>query len=301
MAIVSTSQSGDVLRGRGKAQRSLALVSAARGVLQEIHPATVRAVCYRLFVAGVIDSMERRNTSRVSKQLTWAREEGIIPWHWIVDEMREAERVPSWLDPAAFAHSVSLQYRRDNWQQQAVRVEVWSEKGSMRGTLAPILRQYGVTFRVMHGFTSATTAFEVARVIANEPRRFVVFYVGDWDPSGLYMSEVDLPDRLSIYGRCPDRFERLALTRDDIRVPELPWFRAIDKRKDPRFRWFIGKFGSRCWELDALSPVALRDRLEEAICAEIDWDAWHRCELAEEAETESLKHVLKAWAEVKHG
>ena len=27
-----------------------------------------------------------------------------------------------------------------------------------------------------------------------------VFYVGDWDPSGLHMSEMDLPARLEGYG-----------------------------------------------------------------------------------------------------
>ena len=53
---------------RGKTAQSLALVDAAIEILREIQPATVRAVCYRLFVEGVIDSMERRNTSRVSKQ-----------------------------------------------------------------------------------------------------------------------------------------------------------------------------------------------------------------------------------------
>ena len=53
-------------RGRGKSQRSMELIEAAKRILAEIQPATVRAVCYRLFVAGLIDSMEKRNTSRVS-------------------------------------------------------------------------------------------------------------------------------------------------------------------------------------------------------------------------------------------
>ena len=73
-----------------------------------------------------------------------------------------------------------------------------------------------------------------------------------------------------------------------------------DKRKDSRYLWFIRNYGFRCWELDALSPEVLRDRLEEAIRAEIDWEAWRRCELAEQAETASLKQVLTAWSEAKH-
>jgi hypothetical protein len=284
-------------RGRGKSRRSLDLIDAARKILAQIQPATVRAVCYRLFVAGLIDSMEKKNTSKVSVQLTWAREQAIIPWPWIVDETREAEGVPSWDDPAAFARSVSRQYRRDNWRLQDTLVEVWSEKGTMRGTLAPVLREYGVTFRVMHGFTSATSAYDVAQMIEHETdREVIIFYVGDWDPSGLYMSEADLPNRLLAYGAEPDTFVRLALTERDIADRELPSFQASDKRKDPRYRWFVYRYGSRCWELDALSPVVLRDRLEAAIRAEIDWPAWERSMRAEQAETESLNDVLTAWS-----
>ena len=288
-------------RGRGKSTRSLKLVEAAREILAEIQPATVRAVCYRLFVASIIDSMEKRNTSRVSVQLTWAREQGIIPWRWIVDETREAECIPAWDDPESFAKSISRQYRRDNWSQQDVLLEVWSEKGTMRGTLAPVLQEYGVTFRVMHGFASATSAYDVAQMIEDEARSVIVPYVGDWDPSGLFMSDEDLPKRLAEYGAEPDEFRRLALTEADIRNPDLPSFHASDKRKDPRHHWFVSRYGQRCWEVDALSPVVLRDRLEGAIRAEIDWQAWHRCEVAEQAETRSLRQVLIAWSEAKHG
>ena len=71
---------------RGKARRTLALIEAAAEILDEIHPATVRAVCYRLFTLGLIDSMKKGETNRVSTQLTYAREQRIIPWEWIADE-----------------------------------------------------------------------------------------------------------------------------------------------------------------------------------------------------------------------
>jgi hypothetical protein len=289
------------MSGRGKSAASLALIESAWQILAEIHPATVRAVCYRLFVAGAIDSMERRNTGKVSIHLTWAREQGRIPWDWIVDESREGECVPAWGDPVEFAATVSRQYRKDNWSQQGALIEVWSEKGTMRGTLAPILREYGVTFRVMHGFSSTTIVREVAQFIKHENRRVIVLYVGDWDPSGLYMSEADLPSRMAEYGSEPDEFRRLALTPEDVRGPALPSFSASDKRKDPRYRWFVGRYGTRCWEVDALSPVVLRDRLDAAIRTEIDWAAWDRSALAERAEIESLRQVMTTWTETLRG
>jgi hypothetical protein len=66
-------------------------------------------------------------------------------------------------------------------------------------------------------------------------------YVGDFDPSGLYMSEEDLPYRLYV------DLQRVALTRDH--VADLPSFPATDKKKDTRYSWFHKNYGDRCWEL----------------------------------------------------
>ena len=73
---------------------------------------------------------------RVYRLLREAREQGVIPWEWIVDETREFERCSVWDDPQEFAATVSRAYRREFWTQQPVRVEVWSEKGTVRGAPA---------------------------------------------------------------------------------------------------------------------------------------------------------------------
>src|SRR5947208_1665822 len=109
---------------RGKAQKTLNLIDACAEILREIQPATVRAVCYRLFTLGLIESMAKTNTNRVSTALVYAREEGFIPWEWIVDETREAERVSQWTDLEDFGRAVQQSYRRDRWSQQSRRVEV---------------------------------------------------------------------------------------------------------------------------------------------------------------------------------
>src|SRR5262245_61143239 len=182
--------------GRGKSPRNVELIEAACNLLAGIHPATVRAVCYGLFIRRLIASMSKAATNRVSTQLTWAREAGLIPWDWIVDETREAERVSAWEDPADYIDTVQRAYRRDRWTDQPEWVEVWSEKGTVRGTLAPVLHTYGVTFRVMHGYGSATALYTAARESCGTGKMLTILYVGDWDPSGLHMSEVDLTRRL---------------------------------------------------------------------------------------------------------
>ena len=47
------------MSGRGEARKTLALVDKAIEIASEIQPASVRAICYRLFVAGFIDNMSR--------------------------------------------------------------------------------------------------------------------------------------------------------------------------------------------------------------------------------------------------
>ena len=99
----------------------------------------------------------------------------------------------------------------------------------MRGVLQPVLDEYGVGFRVMHGFSSATAVHDVAQ--DDDGRPLIVLYVGDWDPSGLCMSEQDLPAGLSRYDGDHVVLKRIALTRDQLRG--LPSFPASDKKKGP--------------------------------------------------------------------
>jgi hypothetical protein len=279
-------------RGRSKSQKSLDLVSTAAEILQEIQPASVRGVCYRLFVAGLIPDMSKNSTGKVSKQLVWAREQGVIPWEWIVDETRKAERVNAWDSIDDLITSAVTQYRRDNWREQPNRVEVWSEKGTVRGILAPVLNEFGVTFQAVHGFAGATTMWDVSQSSVREDKPFTILYVGDYDPSGLCMSEVDLPQRLARYG-ARVTLRRIALTADDVAPgTTLPHFEAATKKGDSRYKWFVAQYGSKCWELDALSPVVLRERVKQAIVDLIDVDVWNRDLLTEQAEVESMDQYV---------
>src|SRR6516162_9578890 len=168
---------------------------------------------------------------------------------------------------------------------------VWSEKGTVRGVLQPVLDDYAVGFRVMHGFSSATTVHDVAEDYDGRP--LIALYVGDYDPSGMFMSEEDLPNRLAKYGGEHVVLKRIALRREHL--PGLPSFPATDKKQDPRYHWFVRNFGKRCWEVDALDPNDLREIVRHAIEAEIELEAWNRCTRIEKAERESLRTVLDAW------
>jgi hypothetical protein len=294
----------------GKTQASLNFIDACFQILTEIQPAGVRATAYRLFVRKLLPSMHKTHVNKVSAQLVYAREQGIIPWEWIVDGSRAEERALVWKDLAECLRITRRSYRRDYWLQQPIRLGVWSEKETVRGTLAPVLDQYQVPFLFTHGHNSTTRTHESAALEQRDSRRWVVLYVGDWDPSGMDMSERDLPQRLVRYGSDVEII-RLAIVADDL--PEMArqglTFDTRDKEqeaerrygphtrkgKDTRRPWFERHYGRVCCELDAMNPNELRARMERAIREWIDPLAWERMREIEAAECDSLQDIHSRW------
>lgn len=284
-------QTGSKKLGRGMSKASFDMIAAMRALAEPAQPITGRGIGYKLFTQKLTPSMSVNDMQKVYRLLRIAREQGYIPWEWIVDETRDLERVPTWSDTAEYAQAVARSYRRDFWDQQPVRVEVWSEKGTIRGVLKPVLNHYAVGFRVMHGFAGATSVYDVAE--AKDGRPLIVLYVGDFDPSGMFMSQSDLPSRLARYGGDHVELIRIALTQEQ--TTGLPSFPATDKRRDPRYSWFVERHGKQCWEIDAMDPGDLRWCVEQAIKALIEPTAWAQCEMVNAAELESLQTVLTNW------
>jgi hypothetical protein len=83
----------------------LDLIQAMYDAAEAAQPITGRGIGYKLFTAGLIPSMSRNDMQRVYRLLKEAREQGTIPWEWIVDESRTLERVPTWNDPADYART----------------------------------------------------------------------------------------------------------------------------------------------------------------------------------------------------
>jgi hypothetical protein len=275
------------------AQESIDLIEAMRPIAKAAQPITGRGVGYKLFTAGLIPSMETTEMRRVYRLLKLARERGIIPWAWIVDETRELERVSTWSNPKEYARCVAQSYRRDFWDQQPRRVMVVSEKGTVRGLLKPVLDHFAVGFQVMHGFGSATTVHDISQD-DDDGRPLNILYVGDYDPSGMHMSEEDLPNRFAKYDGDHVTIRRIAVTREQ--TTGLPSFPVTDKRKDPRYKWWLrSDYGPRCWELDAMDPNDLRACVEREIKKLIERVAWKRCEGVNKAEQESLQTILAKW------
>jgi hypothetical protein len=292
---IATSSNLTPRKKRGRNKSTLSLIVAVRQIAEDGHPITGRGIGYKLFARGLIDSMSTGEMGKVYRALKIAREEGTVPWHWIVDETRDLELIRTWRGPSQCASGFF--YRRDLWQTQEHAVEVWSEKGTVRGVLWPVLARLGVGFRVMHGFSSATSVYDVSNN-GNDDRPLIALYIGDYDPSGLFMSEVDLPARIAEYGGDHVELRRIALTEQQTR--ELSSFPVESKRKDPRFKWFKQNHGLWCWELDAMDPGDLRALVESEIELLIDREAWSEQERLEAREKQSIEVLLRTWANMEN-
>lgn len=287
----------DLPRRRGKAAGTVRLEQAIVDIVDERHPITVRGVCYALFTQELIPDMSVNSTGRISRVMTDMRERDDLDWTLIVDGSRAVDRVSLWSDPASIINAAVKGYRRNNWQDQPTLVEVWSEKSTVQGVLAPVLDDLGVTFRVMKGFGSFTAVRQAAEDSLDLPddREAIALYVGDWDPSGLYMSEVDLPRRLERYGSLWS-FERIAMSHDDL--AGLPHFDTATKSGDVRLQWYLANTPAdprKSWELDAMHPNDLRERVHTAIVEHMDVDAWNRAIGIEAVEKESMQQFHAAW------
>ncbi len=61
---------------------------------------------------------------------------------------------------------------------------------------------------------------------------------------------------------------------------------------------FVTHCGLSCWELDAMNPNDLRERVAAAIRAELDPIAWARYVEAERVERESIIATTQAWTSI---
>jgi hypothetical protein len=279
---------------RGRAQATLDLIEACLKILEQCQPFTVRGVCYRLFVVALIASMEKPDTNKISRILTRAREDGLIPWEWIVDDSRVIGGERGFRDLAQYGLAVERSYRRNFWEREKHRIILISEKGTVAGILRPVLEETGVSFFSVRGFNSATKVHDLAEQISSDARHYILLYVGDWDPSGMFMSEVDFPGRLREYGARNFTFQRIALTAPDLE--ELPSFPAVNKIKDKRYRWFVEHYGADCWELDAMDPNVLRNRVLSFIEPYRDKVSWERHLVIEAAERRTTKMIASQFA-----
>jgi hypothetical protein len=267
-----------------------ALIEHATKILEQESPMTVRQLFYRLVSVAAIENT-RGDYQSVSAAMTKARNDGRIDFDLIVDRSRP-EYMPNVFDDAAeYARVVIRSYRKNYWQLQPQRAELWCEKDSVIGSVEDVTSELGIMVRVARGFLSTTKAHDLAEAIRRDERPMQVFYLGDHDPSGRQI-ETDLRERITDYS-AKFTITRLAIHAADITKFNLPPLRV--KETDSRAAGFLRRYSNRCVELDALPPTELRQRIRSAIEGLRDAQLWERAVAVELVELDSIRQTMKRW------
>jgi len=228
--------------------------------------------------------------------------------------------IAEWMQPRDPRH-----YKRNPWQDQPDRIHVWLEKDTLRGLIRSVCSKWDVTQLISMGTFGRTALLRAAQrmdeAIKSGSRRIWVFYIGDFDPSGLAIEEWAqrgndgegnrrteglfelLANKFAWSHKEYDRrirWKRVAVTLDDFNDPQLAPYKIsikdagrdeetgqCKKGNDPRAEDFKEKFADKCLEAEALE--VLRDgeisrRLDDHIRTRIDFDAWERSERKQERE-----------------
>jgi hypothetical protein len=279
----------NLLVDAGFAGKTLPLAAVAVDLLAERQPDTVRGVMYAVVSAGWLPDTSRKSYLRIQRILDSLRKLRIIPFKWIVDNIRSTEKPSSWSGLADFADTVRDAYRRDFWASLPEYVCIIVEKDTVAGRIAPVTREYDVPLHPLRGFSSTSFAYSIADEWRRIEKPIFAYYIGDHDPSGRDI-ERSIGQRLTELSEREFSWDRLAVEPEHFEqfniIPLEP------KKKDTRYRRFAERYGERCAEVEAVPADALRDMVERAIRCHIPCGEWERLQAVENQERQSWKKMI---------
>jgi hypothetical protein len=308
---------------RGKAASTVELGRVAHDILAESPSAmTLRQLYYALVSAGDIPKTEDAygKLKRVVRDL---REDGTVPWDWLVDHTRSVFAVDTWDGIEDLLTDTARLYRRDLMRQQDVAIQLWAESDSIGSVIAPVADRYTIPTFIGRGYAARGYLWSAARdAVAQHTagKQVHILHVGDFDPSGEDIYR-DVEETLRLYAAAIQRkrtvaqtrgfaaavrdlvgplnfladvalstdwfdFERLALTQEQVDEYHLP--SRPPKTSDVRTAKFTGRGAV---EVEALPVEALLSIVEQAIVGRIDPRQLQVVKAAEASEREQVRRI----------
>jgi hypothetical protein len=90
--------------------------------------------------------------------------------------------------------------------------------------------------------------------------------------------------------------KRLALNMDQIDLYDPP--PNPTKTTDSRAAWYLAEYGTKCWELDALDPIVIRDLIQNEIDHIKDDSKWQLAVEEEIVGKARLAAIAANWEDV---
>jgi hypothetical protein len=291
-----------------------------REILSPSRPVSVRYVLYELVSRGLIPSTAKKHYRSLLSLCLTARISGELDDSCFVDNKRESidyERghanLGDYLKPPSIRH-----YHRNRWQDQPRHVECWLEKNTSEVLVSSAAYEWEIALRISAGSFSRAFLMEAARELDEIQKPIVIFYCGDFDPSGLVIERaaregngkqgarrreglrdilVQQFDWTEAQFRKQIRWKRIAVTESDFRAMDSRYTVTVkdagideqgqETKGDPHAPSYVERYGDRCVEVEALevrAKGALDKRLKTAIASVVDSRAWKMSEVKEAAE-----------------
>jgi len=216
----------------------------------------------------------------MTEALTQLRENGDIPWNWIVDETRSLK---DYSGPSTITEGVLDRLpciKLDPWHGDVPLI--LTESRSLAGCLRPVAIRYCVQIAPTNGQCGGFLHTDIVPILQPEQR---VLYLGDLDLCG---NDIENNTRRVLERESDEtlQWERLALTEEQVEQHNLPRITKTDRR-------FKGGAGTHeAVETEALSQRLILDivteRLEELLPEPLE----HVHERAEE-QREEIRQKLR--------
>jgi hypothetical protein len=246
-------------------QRTIGLWAAILRAFDAIGtPMTVRQMFYALVIRHVVPKLEAAY-DRVAYHLLTMRRAGVLPYSFIADNTRWVRKPKTYGSLAAFLEQSQALYRKAVWDEIEERVEIWIEKDALAGVVVEITNAWDVPLLVMRGFPSETFIYSAAEAINESEKKTWVYYFGDYDPSGVKISD-SIETKLYEWSDLV-RFVRVAITPEQARrLPSRP----------TKLKTASGKLNSHAkgWEgdsveLDAMPAEQLKALVEACLTGHV--------------------------------
>jgi hypothetical protein len=279
---------------------------------------TLRTIHYALVSKNIIPNTKSAYKG-LSSAFVKARQDGIVHWDWLADEVREAEEGENnyiW-EPVDYANTLvkrsvdnlksalegSTKFCYPKWMNQEYYVEVWIEKSALRATFKNYLEDYNVALVPSRGYSSWTFLKDANdRIQSNaDGKTPLILYFGDFDPSGVDIERF-LRESMNGYFGIDMEVIRIGVTKDQIEEYNLPTTpddaEEIAKlHKDSRFNsWEHGNYRVELDALLAFVPDEFERIVKESIAnyfdTEVYDDVLEKQQEARELISEKLKDEL---------
>lgn len=270
-------------------KKNLILLQKIKIILQEYQDikVTLRQLYYQLVIRIIISNL-KKEYDKISRIIKLARYGGLIDWEAIEDRVRVPNVPNTFRDIKHLLEVAKENYQLDRWIGQDYYIELWTEKDALTSVIKPITSKYQVVLSVVRGFDSTSDMHESAQRFQEQEQEGkinILLYLGDYDPSGLYM-DGDIKSRLEEFG-VNVQVIRIGLTQEQIKQYNLP--ENPVKESDPRAKWYLEKFGKHSWEVDALRPDVLQELIESSILQYLDINKFQQVQKKEQEDIQKLE------------